>query len=119
MKSTYILSVLSIAASLGFVSLPAHADKIVNTQVINQEINITGNNNVVNQAATQTNVRTQPNANSRKGKPVPTNTDSYQEINQQANVRGNNNRVNMEAQQVNVNREGRHNRGHRGHKKDD
>jgi hypothetical protein len=113
MKATYFLSLISIATSLGFVSLPAYADKIVNTQIINQEINIVGNGNTVTQSATQTNVL---NQSGRKGKPVRVNSDNYQELNQSANVRGNNNRVNMEAQQVNVNNRGDH-RG-RGHKKD-
>ncbi|MEE3718152.1 hypothetical protein V2H45_15535 [Tumidithrix elongata RA019] len=121
MKKTYFLSLLTIAASLGFVSLPAYADKNV-TQIINQEINVVGNGNTINQSAVQTNVQTQ--SNNRKGKPGNLgNTDTYQELNQSADIRGNNNNVRMNAQQVNVSREGHrdrdHDRGHRGHKKDD
>ncbi|CAN1210229.1 hypothetical protein TUMEXPCC7403_08550 [Tumidithrix helvetica PCC 7403] len=124
MKKTYFLSLLTIATSLGFVSLPAYADKTV-TQIINQEINVVGNGNTINQSAVQTNVQTQ--SNNRKDKPGNRgnrgNTDTYQELNQSANVQGNHNKIRMNAQQVNVSREGHrdrdHERGHRGHKKDD
>ena len=113
MKKTYLLPILSIAASLGFVSLPAYADKIINynTQVINQTVVIDGNGNTVNQSAGQATVQTQPNG---KGKKSPANaTKNSQQINQSAEVYGNNNSVNMNSQQVNVSKDGSRKQGNR------
>lgn len=112
MKKTYLLPILSIAASLGFVSLPAYADKIINynTQVINQTVIIDGNGNTVNQSAGQATVQTQSNG---KGKKSATATKNSQQINQGTEVYGNNNNVNMTAQQVNVSKDGSRKQGNR------
>jgi hypothetical protein len=89
---------LILTATLGFASVPAHADEQVNTQITNQSAGAVGNNNTIYQQSDQISIQELK----KRGSGGSGTQDNLQQTDQGAAAIGTGNYIEQQSNQVNV-----------------